>query len=465
MATTLMAATDWAAQEFGGAQLGDGRRSRRLLQLAAALAEDPHGTLPGSFESWAEVKAAYRLLEGPDVTYDRILTPHRTRVRAACRQPGEYLLVEDTSELDFSSHLAAQDLGRIGNDGGRGLFVHSTLALRIQRWNARQEPEVTFEGLFDQRWWARTTPTGRKRRRKREKLSEPRESARWAASAAEAGSPPAEVRWTFVADRESDLYETFGRCEDQHWNFILRACQPRALADADGSVFTAVGESREWGRFTVDLRARPGQAARPAEVAVRVCTVNLRGPWRPGGELPPRCVRVVEARELDPPAGVEPLHWVLLTDWPCATFEQAWRVIQAYTRRWLIEEYHKCLKTGTGVEQSQLATAARLTALLAILAVVAVRLLNVKLLAATLPDEPVGPEELGPEALEILETKFGRPRGGWTHQSLLVGVARLGGFLARKGDGNPGWLTLWRGWRKLMLLVQGYDLARAKRCG
>jgi hypothetical protein len=437
-----------------------------LRRVAAALAEDPHGTLPGSFRGWSEAKAAYRLLEEPDVAYDRVIAPHRTGVRTACQQPGEFLLVEDTTSLDFTSHLAAQDLGRIGDDGGRGLHVHTTLALRIERWNERQEPEVTVEGLFDQRWWARTAPAiGRGKETKRRRLKRPRESDRWAKLSRDVGPPPASSRWTYVADREADIFETFARCRESGWQFIVRASQPRALADQGGSVFTAVAQSPEQGRFFVDLRARPGQAARRARVAVRTCTVRLRGPWRPGGAPEPWTVGVVEAREIDAPPGVEPIHWVLLTDWPCQSLEQALRVIRAYTRRWLIEEYHKCLKSGTGIEQSQLATAQHITALLGILAVVAVRLLQTKLLAVTRPEEPVRPEELGPEALAVLEKTFGRPPGGWTNQRLLVAIARLGGFLARKSDGSPGWITLWRGWRKLMLLVQGYDLAQETKCG
>ena len=158
MAAALTTAMEWAASEFSGAHLGDRRRCSRLVRVAAALARDPHGTLPGSFEGWSEVKAAYRLLEEPDVCYDRVMAPHRARVQEACRWPGEYLLVEDTTSLDFTSHLAAQDLGRIGDDGGLGLYVHSTLALRIERWNREQEPEVIVEGLFDQCWWARRAP-------------------------------------------------------------------------------------------------------------------------------------------------------------------------------------------------------------------------------------------------------------------------------------------------------------------
>ena len=438
MATTLTSASEWAAAEFGGAQLGDQRRPSRLLRVARALAENPHGTLPRSFTRWSEAKAAYRLLEQADVTYDGVVGPHRQRVREACGQPGDYLLVEDTTQLDFTSHLAAADLGRIGDDGGRGLHLHTTLALRIERWNDRDEPLVTVEGLLDQRWWARTTPTvGRGKEKKRKRLDRPRESQRWAAVVEELGRPPEGARWTFMADRESDIYETFVRCQDHGWHFIVRANQPRALADDGGSVFTAVAERPEIGRFFVDLRARPGQKARRAEVAVRACPVTLRGPWRPGGVLASRSVNVVEAREVNAPEGVEPIRWVLLTDWPVDSLAAAMRVIKAYTRRWLIEEYHKALKTGTGIEDSQLETAQRIGALLGILAVVAVRLLTMKLLATTRPDDPVSEEAVGPEVLAILAAEYGQPAGGWTNATVLTSIARLGGFLARKSDARP----------------------------
>ena len=465
MQTTLATASEWAEVEFGGADLGDKRRGSRLIRLARAVAQKPHGTLPGSLSGWAETKAAYRLLEESDVTYDGVIAPHRGRVREACGRPGEYLMVEDTTSLGFTSHLAARDMGRISNDAGRGLWVHSTLALRIERWNSRQEPEVTAEGLFDQRWWARTEPTGRKRRAKRQKLSQPRESERWAAVAQEVGSPPDGAQWTLLADRESDIYETFLRCQENRWHFILRAGQPRALAQEDGSVFTAVSEGRELGRFTLDIRARPGQSARQAVLVVRSRPVVLRPPWRPGVGLKPCTLNVVEAQEIDAPQGVEPIRWVLLTDWPCERFESAMRVVKAYACRWLIEQYHKCLKSGTGVEQSQLSTAHHITALLGILAVVAVRLLNMKLLATHCPDQPIHGDQLDPAAMAILEAHYGQPPGGWTHQTLLVGVARMGGFLARRGDGSPGWLTIWRGWDKLTLLAQGFELARSEKCG
>ena len=240
MQTALMTVKDWAVAEFGGADLHDQRRSQRLVQVAAQLASDPHGRLPESFGQWRDLKAAYRLLEEAGITHEAILASHTARVRQECRRPGEYLFVEDTTELDFSSHPAAEDLGLIGNGGGRGLFVHSTLAMRVDSWNAQQEPQVTLPGLAAQYCWVRPEHKAAAGERKPKRLARPRESQRWAACVEEIGPPPAETRYTFMADREADIWETLGRCQDHQWDFIVRANQPRALAEQDGSVFEAV---------------------------------------------------------------------------------------------------------------------------------------------------------------------------------------------------------------------------------
>jgi hypothetical protein len=482
MQTALMAVEDWADIEFGGAALEDRRRSRRLVRVAGQLADNPHGRLPETFDKWGDLKAAYRMLEQPDVTHAAIIAPHVRRVREECREPGDYLFVEDTTELDFSSHPAAEDLGPIGDGRGRGLLVHSTLNLRIDGWNDHQEPQVTIAGLACQSCWVRSARQPAAKETRAERLARSRESERWAASVEQIGAPPAGARYSFMADREADIFETIQRCQDRQWDFIVRANQPRAMEDQEGSVFDAVAAAPPVAHFAIELRRRPQRVtrdkktgkpkrvrkahpARTVELEVRSCTVRLRPPWRPGERAEGRTVNLVEAKEVQAAAGDDPIHWLLLTSWACGTAEEAMRVIKAYTRRWLIEEYHKALKTGTGIEDSQLETAQRIEALLGILAVTAVRLLNRKLLATTHPDRVVERDELGREAFGILEAKFGRAEGGWTNRYVLRCIAKLGGFIGRKSDGEPGWITIWRGWQRLMQMIQGFILARRQRCG
>ncbi|MBI2890744.1 MAG: IS4 family transposase [Nitrospirae bacterium] len=459
MDVTLLDPLEWAVMQFSDAHLGDVRRSKRLVRVAAALAARPTGTLPRAFPDAAGLKGGYRLLSGSEVTHEDIVEPPTRKTHQLCQQPGTYLLIEDTTQLDFTSRRATRGLGRIGDDRGRGLYVHTTLAVRVQDGQEPLSPAVTLVGLFGQSCWARTDPPREDRQDKARRLRRPRESQRWAKALKVAGRPGAGVEWIYVADRESDIYEVFEVCRAQGVNFVVRASWPRALESHEGSVRDAVAAAPVRGGFELTLRARPGQSARRACLDLRACEVEIRGPWRPDRRCDPMGLNVVEVREAGAPPGVEPIHWVLLTSRPIETLDQVHRVVGFYSRRWWVEEYHKALKTGTRVEASQLSQADRVEALVGILAVVAVRLLNTKLLASATPQEPVGPEEMEPQALKILETRYGVPAGGWTRASVLIAVARMGGFLARKGDGSPGWITIWRGWSQLAPMTEGYILA------
>ena len=271
-----------------------------------------------------------------------------------------------------------------------------------------------------------------------------------------------------MADQESDFYEPLQLCRQHGVAFVIRSYQDRRLAGAAGHLRPTLAQTKVLGELTVTLRARGSEPARKARVEVRSMRVDLDGPWRPGGWQPPLLDRgAVEVREVGAPAHVKaPLHWVLLASLPCTTWAEVQRVIGRYTARWWIEEYHKALKTGTGVEASQLEHRHRLEALIAVLAVVAVRLLSTKLLARSRPQSTEAAASFGPEMLARLEQKFGLPKDGWTNQSVMTAIARLGGFLARKHDGPPGWLTIWRGWQKLMVMSEGANLMKdQKRCG
>jgi hypothetical protein len=460
METTLASPHAWAEAEFGGASLGDVRRGRRLVRMAAGLAERPSGTLPTAFDQRSELKAAYHFLACPDIRGEAIIQPHMERTRAACRQPGEYLLIEDTTILDFSSLKATGGLGRIGNDGGRGLYLHTDLAARVEGWNDQGPPRLTLMGIFGQQHWARQGTSRRKMgETDAQRLRHSRESERWAGVFHATGSPPDGCRWTYVADRESDIYEVFDVCGKQGVDFVVRAQHARALEGEDCALFDAVGRQPVLGEFQMELRARPTSPARTVTLVVRAMRVSIRGPWRPGGRVAELPLNVVDVRAIDQNPQDPPIHWVLLTSLPTDGFAAVVKIIRIYAARWLVEEYHKALKTGVRIEQSQLSQAHRIEALLAVLTVVAARLLDLKLLAATKADTPIVPDEVDPDAVRVLEALAGKPVNGWTYGALLVATARLGGFLARKGDGNPGWLTIWRGWRRLMDMVAGYSLA------
>jgi len=466
MNTNLLAPAQWAQTEFALAELGDQRRSQRLVKMATCLAQTPTGTLPQAFPDWNELKAAYRFLDHLEFGPAEIQQPHWQHTLAACRQPGEYLLIEDTTELDYSHHPRTEQLGFIGNGQGQGLWVHSTLALRVEAWDLAQQPEGIALGLLAQTSWARTR-SGLRKQSWRQRMARPRESDRWARALAQTGSPPPGCQWIYLADREADFYEPMQRCRQQGVDFIIRGYHDHKLTGAAGHLFAALAQAPVQGRMKVRLRGRQGEAAREAVVSLRRCRVTWPGPWRPQGMQEDVEINVVEAREMEPPEGVEGLHWILLTSLPCARLAELKRIVARYALRWWIEQYHKALKSGAGIEESQLEKGFRIENLLAVLAVLAVRLVNTQWLARHRPDEPVEVESFGASALELLSVKYEMPKGGWTNRSVLIAVARLGGFLARKQDGMPGWQTIWRGWSKLMCMCEGLEILKekAKKCG
>jgi hypothetical protein len=467
MLSILAPTAQWAQEQFGLAPLGDLRRTKRLVKITTKLAASPGGTLPQAFPEWAELKAAYRFFSQPQMTPAKIQSVHLENTLSRCRQPGEHLIIEDTTLLDYSASAAALDLGIIGNGHGRGFELHSALAVRVEGWTLEQKPEGMVVGLLGQQCDCPTPrPPGETEAQRWQRA---RKSRRWAAALEAIGSPPTDCRWIYLADREADFYEPIQVCQRRGIDFVIRSRCNRRLADEAGHLWEKLSQQPMLGQSTVELRARPGQAARTAIVELRARQVDLDGPWRPGGWQPElRGLWVVEVREVNAPESVkEPLHWILLTSLPCSSLAEVLRVVGRYSARWWIEEYHKALKTGAGAEESQLEQGYRLESLIAVLAIVAVRVLATKFLARSRPESFEAVQDFSPTALTILETKLGKPRGGWTNQKLLTAIARLGGFLARKHDGQPGWQTIWRGWQRLVWMSDGVEtLTNTKlKCG
>ena len=225
----------------------------------------------------------------------------------------------------------------------------------------------------------------------------------------------------------------------------------------------AVKAAKELGHYELPLRSRPGQAARTAMIRVSATRVTLPRPVHHSRYVK-TCgltqveTNVVIAQEVDAPAGVKPICWVLLTSLPVTTFEDAWQVIDDYEHRWLIEEYHKVLKTGCSIERHALRTADRLEALIGLISVVGVRLLQMKTFAKQEPDAKACNRV---PAMWLKALKKLRPRlqtANLTVYQFFREMAKLGGFLGRKHDGEPGWQTIWRGYSKLQLILQAIEL-------
>ena len=464
-------ATVWAAGQVGACELGDARLTKRLVVVAAAVAQKQDGSITACASNDAEAKAAYRMLNNPKVTAEAICKPHISRVRETLATPGEYILIEDTTSLNYSQRPALQGVGPIGDGAGRGIMMHTTLAARIEDIDASPKPVLTLVGLFDQHTWVRGEAPLNAGETRRDKLSRDRESERWGRSLKHLVTIDDATYW-HTADREGDIYETLARDIELGIDFVIRASHARRLVDEEQRVleqdlFERAADGELLGELDVELRARPGQKARTARVQVRAASVTIRPPWRPASaksRLKPIDLRVVHVCEVNAPADVKnPLCWTLLTSAEVAELADARRVIGLYRARWLIEEYHKCVKTGCRVEDSQVRSIQPLTNVVAIKCLVAVHLLDLQLVARATPDEPVSEQRLGRWSKATLSAKFGEPPGGWTVGTALIAIARLGGYLARRSDPPPGWLVIWRGYQRLLPMSDGFALA--SRCG
>jgi hypothetical protein len=198
--------------------------------------------------SWGELKAAYRFFSQPKIAPEDVLQPHWERTQVVCREPGEYLLIEDTTQLDYTAHAAAEGLGIIGKaGGGRGICLHTTLALRVSAWDLEQQPETTVVGLFGQQGWSqKRRPQGETRAQRVWRSN--RSSKRWAEVFQSSASPSADSQWVYIADREADFYEPIQRCRQRGVDFVIRACQNRRLASEATHLSESWNKRMCWGR-------------------------------------------------------------------------------------------------------------------------------------------------------------------------------------------------------------------------
>jgi hypothetical protein len=442
----------WAAQTFGAVQLGDRRRDRRLVQLATAFVRNPSASLPHQLHSPKVLKAAYRLFATETLTHAQLLAPHFRHTRGLAGATPLVLFAQDTTTLDFSHHPTTQNLGPIGDGGGRGFLLHTTLAIvpapRQVLGIAHQEPFVRQPVSPDE--------TCAQRRHR------DRESQVWSRAVTAVGPPPPGATWVHVGDAESDIFEFLAVCQAHKSDFLIRAAQDRRVTLADGTSDHLIQLARRLpaagGTRRVALRAQGEQAARVADVSVAWRAVCLRSPRGPREQAPLR-VWVLHVWEAEAPAEVEGLEWILVTSVPTERVAEAWERVDWYTCRWLDEDYHQCLKSGCRFEQRQLQSYEGLARLLGVVAPVAVHLLQMRE-AARLEPERLAREMLPAEVVEVVALLGGKSAGTLEMGMVWQELAKQGGHLGRTRDGPPGWKTIWRGWHYVQTLVEGVQLAR-----
>jgi hypothetical protein len=461
MTTVTLNVNQWAEEQFGQCDLGDVRRTNRLVKYAAQAAADPSSSTPKQTESWKDCKAAYGLMGNDDVNFVAITAPHYAATRA--RTEGTWLVISDTTETHFPG-AQVEGLGPTGDGGGRGFLLHSALMVRADG----QEIAGLAGQVIRYRRKVKKETSGAKRLRR-----EDRESVIWGQVVNQVGQAPPGVRYIHVFDRGGDQFELYCRISRTGAGWVGRAAQLKRKIRAPQGTQMKLSAYLEQlpvaGTYTVELPANNKQPARHATMEVRFGPVIMPRPkhasaWVKESGIEEISMWVVEAREINPPKGVQAARWVLLTSEPVKSFNAAWTILGYYEKRWLVEEYHKALKTGCRLESRQYETAKRLEAITAVLSILAVRLLQLKMIARDDPQRPA--DQVVPHKwitmLQCLRKRVAS--ASWTVREFYREMAKLGGFLGRKSDGEPGWITLWRGFEKLHLCLRGAE-SYQKKCG
>lgn len=473
----------WAADEFNEVDLGDKRRESRLVKLCDSFSEAPESPINQACEDWAETKAAYRFFQNEHVDAGQIMAAHRGKTSVRAANHSTILALQDTSYFVYTNHPKTQGLGEISMKKGKnidkiyshGLVMHTCLAVTTQGLPL---------GLLDQKIFARKLRPEHVRRGTGGKSIhdalpvEQKESFRWI-EALNVTATTAGTQAVTVGDRECDFYDFFKAADQNGSSVLVRASQNRTVNRASRyaekdveKLWDHIASQSEVGSYTVDVSAikqtkhNKGRTARTAQMGIKFGEFRMNPPRNNPKHkteiLPDLRLFAIHALEKHPPEGEDPVEWMLLTNQPVTTLEEACERVRWYSLRWRIEMYFKVLKSGFRVEACRLGTADRLIRYLTVMSIVAWRLFTITLIARTDPSAPCS-QFLSEQEWTVLAVKSSRtrtpPAASPTIAEALVWIAKLGGYLARKSDGPPGTLALWRGWKRLTDLTEGWCLA------
>ena len=392
----------WAERTFGRVQLHDLRRTRRAVQAATKLAENPLGSLPAQMRTWKETKALYRLLDEPDVNFAALIQPHLHQTREQANASPVVLLVQDTTDIDLSHRRKISGVGQIGNERGRGFFVQTVLAVRPETREVlgcmAQEPFVRIPAHAGEQ---------RYQRRQREE----RETDVWMRQVQTIGTPESGSMWVHVGDRGADMFPFFQACQATQTHFLVRAGKSRRVQGSEDEISYSLTQARAFpsqASRPFEVPARHGRQARSTQLQLACGQMTLLPPrFEPRAGKEPVTVWVIRVWEEQAPDGEEPLEWILATSVPTTTLEQAWERVEWYRHRWLVEDYHQCLKSGCRMEERQGPPVDGLIRLLGLLSPLAVRLVQIRGYARSQPERPAQ-EVIEPLMLAVVAQRSGQ---------------------------------------------------------
>ncbi len=460
---------NWCSKEFESIKLGDERLNRRFIIVASHLLNNPTEPIHVACRSWSEAKGAYRLFDNEKLKEKTILQKHQIEtIKRLEKTTGLIFAIQDTTILNYTHHPKKKGINKINKNPGfdrpsRGCFLHNTFLMT--------EKGLPL-GLIDQQIFQHnsTQVTDHKRRPITEK-----QSFKWIESLRTTISLCQQKQVVTISDRESDIFEFLAEAQELKAKVLVRATKDRRLLTNRRDSTTLWAHMKTIplkGIKTIFLPAHQNNPERQATLEVRYGEVTLKPPQRyPEAKqesLSYVTMQVVWLYESDPPEGIERLEWMLLTNLSVKSAADAIQIGEWYRLRWQIECYHRILKSGCKVEECRLETYERLKKYLRLKSIIAIRLFWLTWINRTNPE--ASSEEVLEEhewkALYYFLRKEKPPIKPPSVKETVRMIAKLGGFLGRKNDGEPGMTYIWRGWEKLTLIAEVFLSTRLEdTCG
>lgn len=448
----------WAESELQQADLGDARRNKRLIRIVEDLASQPSSSVPQACGNIAATSAAYDFWNSPYFQPDDIRKAHVMSTIERIKEHEIVLAIQDTTNIDLTNHPATSGVGYLDHRKSSGLKVHSTFISTIYG--------VPL-GIIHQQVWARAPENLGIAKKRRQRETQEKESQRWLDSLnATQQLIPRENTVVTMGDSEADIFDLFSRKRSKNSHLLIRGTHNRKVDHTAKYLHQAIRQTEPCGILTVSVKRNPEQDARTANLTLKFATLEVCVPANhmARSQLKPVKLQVILAQEENPPDGVQAISWLLLTTLEIQGFDDAARCVQWYTYRWLIERYHYTLKSGCGIEKLQLETARRIQMALATYSIVAWRLLWLTYEARFHPDLPCD-NVLEAHEWQSLSATINKhpipPKHPPSLQQAVRMIASLGGFLGRKGDGEPGVKTIWRGLRRLHDIAATWKLTHS----
>jgi hypothetical protein len=408
----------WIRNQFKGVELPDLRLVNRLEAIACRMMAKPTLSIPKQNKKWKDIKADYRFYDSSKVQFTRLIQPHISKTKKIAAKMKQILAIQDTCYISYGHHESVEGLSDIGGEyGSKGVILHTTLGIDPNS----KHPEII--GLLDQYIHHRTSKVD-KNETYSERQKRWRESKIWEESSQRISLKNSETQIIEVMDGEGDVFDIINNCLSLRHDFIVRAKNNRCLDEVDGKLFSYIQDLKSSGTIKLKVIKLPNQICREANLDVSYSNVKLKGPKSRKNEI---------------------------IDW--------------YKCRWIIEEYHKAIKSGCKVEDKQLKTRDRLENFLGVANVVALRILKLRDYARKMP-EISAKKIIDPLKVDILIKYNDIKKEDITIKEYYREVAKIGGFIGRKSDGEPGWQALWQGETELNMLISGAKIAlRGKTYG